>query len=106
MIHVLNLCYKINYQNFSFCFQSDPKQVCTALGLCTSMKNKKVDAKLIMSSLPMKTILAPALVAVKPKLAAIKSKPYKASPECILCEWLMEKLETILKQNATKVLSK
>ncbi|KAJ7383615.1 hypothetical protein OS493_026801 [Desmophyllum pertusum] len=81
---------------------SDPKQVCTALGLCTSMKNKKVDAKLIMSSLPMKTILAPALVAVKPKLAAIKSKPYKASPECILCEWLMEKLATILKQNATE----
>ena len=86
-------------------FQSDPQQVCTSLGLCDSKESKKVDAKLIMSSLPLKkhltTILAPGLAAAKP--AVIKSKPYKASFECVLCEFIMDKLDSILKENATEV---
>lgn len=92
---------------FFFPFQDDPKQVCTALGLCSSKKSNKVDAKLVTSALPLKnhlkTILAPVLVAAKPSAAVIKSKPFKASGECILCEFIMKELDTILQENATKV---
>lgn len=92
---------------FFCCFQADPKQVCTALGLCASEKSKKVDAKLITSSLPLKnhlkSIMAPALVAAKPEPTVIKSKPYRASPDCILCEFIMRELDSILQKNATKV---
>lgn len=81
--------------------------MCTALGLCDSKKSKKVDAKLVTSSLPLKnhlkTILAPVLVAAKPKPAVIKSKPVKASAECILCEFVMKELDSILQENATQV---
>ena len=81
--------------------------MCTALGLCSSMKSNKVDAELVSSALPLKThlktILAPVLVAAKPNAAVIKSKPFKASAECILCEFIMKELDTILKENATKV---
>ena len=88
-------------------FQADPKQVCTALGLCDSKKSKKVDAKLVARALPLKnhfkTILAPVLVAAKLKPAVIKSKPLKASAECILCEFVMKELDSILQENATKV---
>ncbi|KAL9985000.1 hypothetical protein ACROYT_G007351 [Oculina patagonica] len=83
---------------------SDPQQVCTSLGLCNSKKAVKVDAKLITSSVPLKkhlkTIIAPVLAAAKP--AVLKSKPYKASPECVLCEFVMDKLDSILKENATE----
>lgn len=85
---------------------ADPKQVCTALGLCDSKKSKKVDAKLVTSSLPLKnhlkTILAPVLVAAKPKHTVIKSKSIKASAECILCEFVMKELDSILQENATQ----
>lgn len=96
---------------YFFCvsFQADPKQVCTELGLCTSMKSKKADAKLVTSALPLKnhlkTILAPVLVAAKPPATVIKSKPFKATAECILCEFIMKELDGILKENATKVLT-
>ncbi|XP_020606225.1 prosaposin-like [Orbicella faveolata] len=85
---------------------ADPKQVCTALGLCDSKKSKKVDAKLVTRALPLKnhlkTILAPVLVAAKPKATVIKSKPFKTSAECILCEFVMKELDSILQENATQ----
>ena len=81
--------------------------MCTALGLCDSKKSNKVDAKLVTSSLPLKnhlkTILAPVLVAAKPKHTVIKSKSIKASDECILCEFVMKELDSILQENATQV---
>ena len=81
--------------------------MCTAVGLCDSKKSKKVDAKLVTSSLPLKnhlkTILAPVLVAAKPKPAVIKTKPVKASTGCILCEFVMKELDDILQENATQV---
>ncbi|XP_068710683.1 prosaposin-like [Montipora capricornis] len=74
----------------------DPQQVCTALGLCTSKAKETVAAKLIFKPLP----LRPHSVASKP--AIFKSKPYRASPQCILCEYVMGELKTILKENATQ----
>ena len=77
------------------------------MGLCDSKKNKQVEAKLIFKPLPLKkqlkTILTPVVLAAKPKAAVVKSKPYKASPECVLCEFIMDKLDSILKENATEV---
>lgn len=102
-----NNCIVYSANIYPLLFQSDPDQVCTEIGLCTSKESKKVDAKLIMSSLPLKkhlkTILAPGL-AIAAKPAIIKSKPYRASPQCILCEFVMDKLDSILKDNATEVL--
>lgn len=77
---------------------SDPKQVCTALGLCSSKQKKVIAAKLIMGSLP----LAKNFLASKPKPAVLKSKPYRASPLCIICEFAMTELKTLLSENATQ----
>jgi len=106
----LSTCHLISLMKlyvFFYFFQADPKQVCSALGLCDSKKSKKVDAKPITLALPLKnhlkTILAPVLVAAKPKPAVIESKPLKASGECILCEFVMKELDGILQKNATKV---
>ena len=81
--------------------------MCTEVGLCNSKKSKKADAELVTSALPLKnhlkTILAPVLVAAKPKATVINSNPLKASAECILCEFIMKELDSILQENATKV---
>jgi len=59
----------------------------------------KVVAKLIMSSLPStKPVLAS-----KAKPAILKSKPYRASPQCVLCEFVMNELKSLINENSTKV---
>lgn len=84
-------------------YLADPQQLCTMLGLCSS-KVKQVEAKLIFKPLQkqMKTLMTPLVLAAKHKSAVVKSKPFKASPQCILCEFIMDKLDSILKQNATR----
>ncbi|XP_073239351.1 prosaposin-like [Porites lutea] len=77
---------------------ADPQQACTALGLCQSKQKKVIAAKLIMSTLP----LAKNFLSSKPKKAILKSKPYKASPLCVLCEFVMTELKTLLSENATQ----
>ena len=53
-----------------------------------------------MSTLP----LAKNFLSSKPKKAILKSKPYKASPLCVLCEFVMTELKTLLSENATQVI--
>ena len=53
-----------------------------------------------MSTLP----LAKNFLPLKPKKAILKSKPYKASPQCVLCEFVMTELKTLLSENATEVI--
>lgn len=82
---------------YVFCYQSNPQQVCTALGLCAAKQSNKVAAKLILSSLPLKQLH----LAARP--AVLKSKPYRASSQCILCEFVMDKLKTLLSEGGTQV---
>ncbi|RMX42497.1 hypothetical protein pdam_00020424 [Pocillopora damicornis] len=84
-------------------YLADPQQACTTLGLCSS-EVKQVDAKLIFKPLKKQMIklVKPLALAAKHKPVVVKSKPVKTSAECILCEFIMDKLDSILKQNATR----
>ena len=98
----LHVSHFLSFSKFYLvCFQSDPQQVCTALGLCGSKQSNKVSAELITNSVPLKKHL----LSLKPKGAILKSQPYRASPQCVLCEFVMSELKNLLNQNSTEVRS-
>jgi len=77
---------------------ANPKQICTELHLCSASK-EKIMAALLEKALPNK------LKAFAPKFGKqiLKaSKPVKASPQCILCEFIASKLDQMLGNNATQ----
>jgi len=69
-----------------------PEQICTALALCSGeQKIPQMDTTLTFSPL----LLRGAPMQKAPLQA-------KVSPQCVLCEYLMTKLESILAKNATE----
>ncbi|XP_064635134.1 prosaposin-like isoform X3 [Lineus longissimus] len=83
---------------FQFLAQEiDPETLCKAIGLCTSMKKplmsllKETNGVQSMSQVPMQ-MMSP----------AAKKLTVRSSTQCVVCEFLISKLESELKDNATE----
>lgn len=69
----------------------DPKTICQAIGFCNATK---------MESLLTAVPLGPAVGTVQ--IIASEPKDRQSSPQCALCEFIMNKLEDMIGENATE----
>lgn len=86
-------------------YVKDPKQVCTALGMCAAKDKSAILATLLKNSIPYEN-LVPVLesgpIIMKPVKKSHPLKKIDASPECILCEFVMRELDNLVSENATQ----
>ena len=83
----------INNKSFILLFCQDATKICDELGLCNSTK-KAVDVVKAVS-------LQPAQKIEKNEIKNVKSPA--AGPQCVICEFVMKELDSILGDNTTKV---
>jgi len=83
---------------FEFLRTLDPHMVCSFVGLCGNQDFMEVGR-----SVPITTLLAPKkVVPMVPLIKAEKSVYITEKPTCVLCEFVMQKLEYYLKDGQTE----